>query len=79
MCCVIYELSFYYVLGFREKLTKTYPIKHGEGDTNRTKEKIIIIIIILKPSVNSKEEIKRELDERVIPIYSVGVSLLRNR
>lgn len=33
------------------------------------------IIIILKPSVNSK----RELDERVIPIYSVGVSLLRNR
>lgn len=75
MCCVIYELSFYYVLGFREKLTKTYPIKHGEGDTNRTKEKIIIIIIILKPSVNSK----RELDERVIPIYSVGVSLLRNR
>lgn len=77
MCCVIYELSFYYVLGFREKLTKTYPIKHGEGDTNRTKEKKKIII--LKPSVNSKEEIKRELDERVIPIYSVGVSLLRNR
>lgn len=31
--CVNYELSFYYVLGFREKLTKTHPIEQGESET----------------------------------------------
>lgn len=33
----------------------------------------------LKTTVNTKEEIKIELDEKVIPINSVEMNLLQNR